>query len=185
MRLCASLERFGYLRRDDRGAFRLASKPLRLGQAYQESYDPRSQIRPVLRDLALKTGETAAFYVREGDDRICLLRANGSQPLRSHLEEGSRSGLDRGASAHVLRAFAGDQDAHYEPVRRAGYALSRGERAVESAGLAVPVFAPGGHLLGALGLTGPITRFTDPAIAAWLPALLAARDQLELNLARA
>jgi DNA-binding IclR family transcriptional regulator len=183
LRLSASLERFGYIRRDQQGAFQLASKPLRLGQAYQESYDPSAMIRPILRDLATRTGETAAFYVREGDDRVCLMRANGSQPLRSHLVEGSRSGLEKGASAHVLRAFSEQNEARHEPVRRDGYAVSRGERAADTAGLAVPVLAPDARLFGALGLTGPITRFTDTAISAWLPALQSARESLEASLA--
>jgi DNA-binding IclR family transcriptional regulator len=53
----------------------------------------------VLAEISRTTGETAAFYVREGDQRIVLYRAHSDRPIRHHLEEGAATPLGRGAGA--------------------------------------------------------------------------------------
>ncbi len=159
LRLAASLARFGYLHREANGRFRLGPTPLRLGILYREAFRMTDYVRPVLARLVEETNETAAFYVREGDKRICLYRHHTPRLIRHHLEEGSELPLDRGASAHVLLAF-GD-DGRDTPVRRRGYAVSLGERDPQTAAIAAPVFSPGQRLAGALGITGLLSRFQD------------------------
>ncbi len=93
------------------------------------------------------------------------------RPVRSHLDEGALLPLDKGAAGHVLMAWGGGRSERHEAVRAAGYCLSRGERDVDSAAIAIPVFRGGNVLLGALGLAGPITRFADSDIPGLLMAL--------------
>ena len=164
LRLTASLARFGYLHREANGRFRLGPTPLRLGILYREAFRLTDYVRPVLAQLVERTNETAAFYVREGDKRICLYRHHTPQLIRHHLEEGSELPLDRGASAHVLMAFG--PDGGDTPVRRRGYAVSLGERDPQTAAIAAPVFGPGQHLAGALGITGLLSRFQDADVDA-------------------
>ena len=166
LRLAGSLERFGYLGREADGRFRLGPTPLRLGVLYQESFDLAALVRPALARLVATTGETAAFYVREGERRICLYRQHSPRLLRHHVEEGGALPLDRGASGHVLRAFT-EGGAGGE-----GPWISLGERDPELAALAVPVFGRGRRFLGALGLSGPLGRF-QPAERARMAAALA------------
>jgi DNA-binding IclR family transcriptional regulator len=59
----------------------------------------------VLAEISRTTGETAAFYVREGDQRIVLYRVHSDRPIRHHLEEGAAMPLGRGAGGRVLTAF--------------------------------------------------------------------------------
>ncbi len=158
LRLAASLARFGYLRRDADGGFRLGPTPLRLGLLYRGAFDLADLVRPALAGLVARTGETAAFYVREGDHRICLFRHHSDRPIRHHVEEGARMPLDRGASARVLTAFGGGDGPLDEAVRGRGFHLSLGERDPEAAAVAAPVFGPDG-LAGALGVAGPCGRF--------------------------
>src|SRR3954453_8522208 len=66
-RLAASLDRFGYLHRGADGLFRLGPTPLRLGLLYRDAFDLADHVRPALARLVERTGETAAFYVREGE----------------------------------------------------------------------------------------------------------------------
>ena len=164
LRLCSSLERCGYLRRNDSGHYRPGSKLHRLGRLYEQTFPLAELIRPVLRQLSEITGETAAFYVREAEQRLCLFRVNGPRPVRSHLDEGSRLPLDKGAAGHVLMAWGGGQSSRYDAIRKQGYCVSRGERDVDSAAIAVPIFRDGSEFIGALGLAGPITRFGDADI---------------------
>lgn len=174
LRLAASLERFGYLHREEDGRFRLGPTLWRLGVRYQNAFDLADYVRPVLRELVERAGETAAFYVREGDRRICLYRVNSARTVSSHLEEGAELPLDRGASARVLVAFGGGKGELYEKVRGQGFHVSLGERDPETAAVAVPVFGPGQKLAGALGITGPRTRF-DRAACARMARLLAGK----------
>ncbi|MDB5370994.1 MAG: IclR family transcriptional regulator [Roseomonas sp.] len=177
LRLAASLARFGYLLRDADGAFRLGPTPLRLGSLYQEAFDIAAQLRPGLARLVEQTGETAAFYVREGDRRICLYRHHAPRPIRQHLEEGASLPLDRGAGGRVLTAFGGGGTALDAEVRAQGYHLSVGERDPETAAIAAPVFTTGGRLAGALAVTGPRARI-EAAAAPLAAAVLAEATRL-------
>lgn len=164
LRLAASLDRFGYLHRDAGGEFRLGPALWRLGVLYQADFNLADHVRPVLAALVETTGETACFYVREKDRRICLYRLNGPRMVRSHLDEGAQLPLDRGAAGHVLTAFterAEDLDERLAGVRARGYAVSIGERDPDSTALAVPVFRTGGVLVGALGVVGPRSRMDE------------------------
>src|SRR5262245_52728889 len=98
LRLAASLERCGYLVRNDQGRFRLGPTLWRLGSLYQQSFDLGEVVRPELGRLVDETGETASYYVREGDMRVCLFRLNSPRALRHHLNEGDRLPMKGGAT---------------------------------------------------------------------------------------
>lgn len=181
LRLAASLARFGYLQRDTDGAFRLGPAPLRLGLLYQGAFNLADHVRPALAQLTARTGETSGFYVREGDDRICLFRHHSERLIRHHIEEGARLPLDRGASARVLAAFTGDDAPRSAEVRAQGFAVSLGERDPETAAIAAPVFGRDGFL-GALGLAGPRHRLDEPRRAALAEAVVAGARALSHTL---
>jgi DNA-binding IclR family transcriptional regulator len=171
LRLAASLDRFGYLHRGADGLFRLGPAPLRLGLLYRDAFDLADHVRPVLARLVEHTGETAAFYVREADRRVCLYRHHSPRLIRHHVEEGAVLPLDRGASGRVLMAYTGGTGPLHDEVRCRGWYLSLGERDPEAAAIAAPVFGRGRHFLGALGVIGPRSRFeteNSEALAAWV-----------------
>jgi DNA-binding IclR family transcriptional regulator len=153
LRLAASLERYGYLNRSEEGLFRLGPSLWRLGSIYRRGFDLGEQIRPELRRLVEATGETASFYVRERNERVCLYRENSSHAIRHHLDEGSRLPLDRGAAGHVLKAFGGGNDEFGRATRRAGFYVSVGERNPDVSAVAAPVFGPSKELRGALAVS--------------------------------
>ncbi|MCX7372401.1 MAG: IclR family transcriptional regulator [Alphaproteobacteria bacterium] len=157
LRLAASLERCGHLARGEDGLFRLGPACLRLGMAYRDGFDLAAHIRPALSRLVEQTGETAAFYVREGRRRIVLFRQESARGIRHALAEGDALLLERGAAGRVLLAHAGG------PPLRQGHALSLGERDPELAAIAAAVLGAGGRLLGALSISGPIGRFRGAA----------------------
>lgn len=172
LRLTGSLERFGYVRREADGRFRLGPSALRLGVTYEQGFGLGNVIRPQLEKLATEVQETAAFYVREGNARLCLFRCNGPRPLRSHLDEGSLLPLDRGAGGHVLMAYAGANGDNYDRIRETGWSASFGERDKHSGAVAVPIFGSNGRFLGALGVSGPITRFDSDQVIKHRDALI-------------
>ena len=60
LRLAGSLERLGYLIREENGVFRLGPAPWRLGSIYRAGFNLGDAIRPQLRRLVEATGETAS-----------------------------------------------------------------------------------------------------------------------------
>ena len=165
LRLAGSLERRGYLVREESGAFRLGPAPWRLGSIYRSGFNLGDAIRPELRRLVEATAETASFYVREGEKRVCLFRHNSPHTARHHLDEGTELPLNAGASAHVLTAFTESADARSnakaKQIRERGYYISLGERDPQVAAVAVPLFDLIGAFRGALAISGLIGRFKD------------------------
>ncbi len=183
LRLAGSLERFGYLIRREDGTFRLGPSLWRLGSIYRHGFNLGDVIRPELRRLVEATGETASFYVREKEVRVCLFRHNSPQAARHHLDEGAQLPMDAGASAHVLLAFsdaksAKPKSAKANSVQDQGYAVSLGERDPHVAAVAVPVFDTASRFRGALAISGLIARFDEKERRAALTELLASANRL-------
>lgn len=159
LRLAASLEADGFLVRGSDRLFRPGPELWRLGALYQRGLDLGEVIRPALRRLVEATGETASFYVADGDERICLYRVNSPRSVRHHLEEGQRLPIDRGAAGRVLTAYRESSDPAGKKIRDRGFYVSIGERDPEVAAAAVPLVDVHGKLRGALSLSAIRTRF--------------------------
>ena len=175
LRIAASLEAKRFLARGSDGVFRLGPELWRLGSLYRRSFDLGEYVRPVLRGLVAATTETASFYVRDGDQRICLYRINSPRAARHHLDEGVRLPLDRGAAGRMLSAYeaAHPRSSPAEDLRAAGFAVSRGERDPEVGAVAVPVVDAAGSLRGALSISTLLTRLNDESEAVMRRALAA------------
>ncbi len=165
LRLTSSLEHFGYLTRLADGRFTLGPTLWRLGSLYRSRFDFADSLRPALARLATETRESASFYIRDGDRRVCLCRHNGPQAIRHHLDEGVSLPLDKGAAGHLIRAFTEGAQDGAERIRREGAAVSLGERDPDTASIAVPVVAADGHFVGALVVSGLRSRFDARARA--------------------
>ena len=179
LRLAGSLEGNGYLLRDGNGEFRLGPTLGRLGALYRTGFNLEDVIRPELRRVVEASGETASFYVRDGDVRVCLFRENSPHSARHHLDEGGHLPLSAGASAHILLAYADTgRNRSRKPVLERGYYVSLGERDPHVAAVSVPVFDVNGRFRGALAASGPISRFNERKRRQALAELLAAAKRL-------
>ncbi len=173
-RMTASLIHLGLLVRSEDGIYRLGPALMRLGKIYELSFDLGEVVRPVLARVVEQTGQTAVFYIRENDKRICLYRQNANSGWVPDVHEGANLPLDRGAAGRVLLAYSGEPGEVYDEVRRVGYYIAIGDRDPSGAGVAAPVFGHDGRLAGALGISGlrvnvePIlhTRIKDATVAA-------------------
>lgn len=67
---------------------------LTLGELYRRHFDFGPHVRPVLRALVEATNETASFYVRDGDERVCVMRHEAPRQIRHHVDEGAALPLD-------------------------------------------------------------------------------------------
>ncbi|AWB94009.1 IclR family transcriptional regulator [Aeromicrobium chenweiae] len=185
-RLLSSLQDEGLVDRDrESGAWHLGPETYLLGSAATRRYDVTEHARAVVRRLAGTTGESAFLSVVRGDETVCLLREDGSFPLRSHvLHEGIRLPLGVASAGLATLALMPDREvedylgrtdlvaqwgaAHSAPAvrdrvaatRRDGFATNPGLLVEGSWGLGAAVFDERGRPAWALSLTGVETRFS-------------------------
>ena len=182
LRVARTLAAERYLVQTASGTWRLGPAAASLGARYHRGFDRTVVIEPVLRQLASKTRESAAFYVREANSRVCVVRVDGPQPVRYHAQLGEVLPLERGAAGRVLLAYAGEPGEPYESIRRAGYHITFGERDPAVASVAAPVFSHNHVIGGAVAITGPIERFTRSAAEKHVRPLTDAAARLTLEL---
>ena len=159
MRLAVSLEAYGLLVRLDDGTYRLDAECLRLGSVYQQSLDLADHAVPALENLVARTGETASLYVRRGGERLCLFRVESPHRVRMHVQPGDTRPMDKAAIAEVLRRY--EQGLQSQEIDADMPLFSSGVTDPHTASFAMPVFGPGGALIGALAISGPVSRLTE------------------------
>jgi DNA-binding IclR family transcriptional regulator len=185
-RLLSSLLVEGLVDRSpDTGHWVLGPELFFWGTAARDRYDVTSLARPSVRRLAEVTQESAFFSARRGGETICLLREDGSFPIRSFvLYEGVRFPLGVASAGLAILAHQAqpDIDAHLDRVdlvpdwgdahaapavrkriaatRRHGYAVNPGLVVEGSWGMGAAVFDAAGEPAWALSLTGVESRFT-------------------------
>lgn len=164
MRLAISLESFGLLVRLPDGSYRLDAECLRLGSVYQQSFKLADHVLPALERLTAEMGETSSFYIRHGDKRLCLFRVESPHAIRMHVQPGDTRPMDNAAIAEVLRRYEAGAPEHELEADLPLY--TAGVTDPHTASFAMPVFGPGGKLMGALAISGPITRLTAEFAAA-------------------
>jgi DNA-binding IclR family transcriptional regulator len=173
LRLIESIERAGFIRRLDDGSYAVGASALNLGRLYQTSFALDQHLLPTLQQLSRETGETASFFVRDRDRRLCLRRVEPERSVRIVLAEGDRLPLEQGSAGKILLAFGPAPPKALAAIRAARFAITRGERDRDAASVSVPVLAGGGRLVGALSVSGPIDRFAETKTRELVPLLLA------------
>ncbi len=159
LRLLGVLQRARMVHRFDSGSYAPGPALLHMGMLYRSTFDLGTRLQPVLHAVMQQTGETVAFYIRSGDDRVCLYRENTVKEVRHHVEVGTRLPLAAGgSSAHILLAFTGSPTPHQAEIDAKGYAMTRAERVDEMASVALPVFDGDGTFLGAMVVIGLASR---------------------------
>lgn len=159
LRLLGVLLRARMVHRFDSGSYAPGPALLHMGMLYRSTFDLGTRLQPVLHAVMQQTGETVAFYIRSGDDRVCLYRENTLKEVRHHVEVGTRIPLAAGgSSAHILLSFTGSPTPHQAEIDAKGYAMTRAERVDEMASVALPVFDGDGIFLGAMVVIGLASR---------------------------
>lgn len=182
LRIARTMAAARYLVQMDNGSWRLGPGAGWLGARYQTVFGQTAYIEPVLRDLSGVTGESAAFYVREGNSRSCVVRVDGPQAIRHHVRMGEFLPVNRGAIGRVLLAFSDEPGAPYDEIRRVGHHVTRGERDPQVASVAYPVFGINHRLIGCVAVSGPLDRFTPKACVKHVQALRKAASRLGYEL---
>ena len=185
-RILGTLIHKGYVMEGvDSGTYTPGPKLMALGKVFENNQNLVVLVRPVLRALALKTGESVTFYIREGYERVVVAREEGTDAIRFSVQVGQRMDLHAGAAGKVLLAHVTGTEQQIiltsrqlakiteqtttnpnalvkelDEIRTCGYAVSRGERNPDAYAIAAPVFEQKGQIVGAVSIAGPISRLT-------------------------
>ncbi|TQL43243.1 IclR family transcriptional regulator [Leucobacter komagatae] len=184
-RLLSALAEQGFVDRDTRtGNWLLGPELFLMGTVAAERYDVTEIAREHVAALADATGESAFFSVRRGSETVCLVRQDGSFPIRSFvLHEGKRFPLGVASAGLAILSYlpaataeryltetdlTGEfGDAHSTDALRAriaatrdtGYAVNPALIVPGSWGMGAAVFTATGQPAWALSLTGTEHRF--------------------------
>lgn len=209
-RLLSALRAEGLVDRDEEsGRWMPGPELFLMGTVAAARYDITAIGRDIVRSLAVKTEESAFLSVRRADETVCLLREEGSFPIRSFvLSEGVRFPLGVASAGLAILSFLPDHDVdayidrhseieaawghtHAERPMRAriaetkarGFAINPGLIVTGSWGMGAAVFDRAGRPEWALSLTGVEFRFGPDRIPALGRTLLAHAHELSTRIA--
>ncbi len=149
-RLATALEAHGMLRRDADGRFDLGQGLVPLGRTAAERFSLVEVARPVLEQVRDETGESVQLFVREGDQRRCVLSLESTHGLRWIVPQvpSFRSTSVRPAGCCPARSAATDGSRASANARRVSRRSARRSSAAD------------GSVVAALSVSGPIERLT-------------------------
>lgn len=185
-RLLTSLAAEGLLDHDAvRRTWHYGPEVFVMGTVAAARYPIEELARPSLVRLAEETGESAFLSIRRGAETVCLLREEGSFPIRSFvLHEGVRFPLGVASAGLAILAYLPEAEvdallagaaafsarwgpqhspasirANLERTRETGYAVNPGLILEGSWGMGAAIFDRSGRPGWALSLTGIEPRF--------------------------
>ena len=151
--------------------------------------------------LSEETDETVGLHVRIGYNRVAIARVEGSHSLRHVVPIGQQRPLTAGVSGTILMAgmndeflrevvayHAGDETggrlsyeeiaARTEKARKDGFCDLANDTIDGVAAVSAPILGPGGKVVAALAVSGPVSRFGDRARRAARRSLIATAERI-------
>ena len=197
VKLLSSLERRGYVQRDETDRYHLGLKAFEAGMSFLHQRRLWKQAEPILEELRDRSGETTYLAVLDGNQATALLVQESPQPVRAKVKLGQSLPAHANAAGKALLAFLSNEElertfgeqtlkkltektlhrldllkAHLQGVIRSGYAVEDEEAEEGLKGVAAPVRDLTGRGVAAVGLLGPSSRFPDERIDGDLKPLI-------------
>lgn len=203
-RLAATLVTAGFLERVHRGeGLRLGPQLARLG-LLASGGSLATLARPIIDDLATRTGETAVLSVAAGTEAIEVAHASSRHVLSANAWIGRRTPLHASSDGKVLLAHGAGHlpdgplerrtdrtitdRAHLERelqgIREAGWAAAIGEWEPALNGVAAPVFDAAGACVAAVNVGGPDFRVPRSRLSVLALQCVAAAQAIGARLGR-
>jgi len=203
-RLLARLADRGLLARDARtGRYLPGLRLLELGAIASGQMELRQIAQPIMRELLEQTGETVNLSVYHSGYRVCVEKADSIHDIRGVIHVGKPYPLHAGAAGKAILAFLprqtvdrilreqplraftprtqthkGDLLRSLAEIRRAGVAVTQGERVEGATAVSAPVFDGQGLVVASLTISGPSFRFTPERLRQYRELVKAAAARL-------
>jgi DNA-binding IclR family transcriptional regulator len=193
-RLVRALEAHGLVRFEGGVGYRLGPLLYRLGTRAGADLPLADMARPILERLTESTGESSQLYVRFDDVRVCVAAVESPNELRTIVSVGAELPLVRGSAGRVLLAWGprGDWERHMDEIddvaafeqrlattERRGWAQSAEERQSGVGSVSAPIHGPGGDVIAAVSVSGPVGRMRGALARRYAPAVVSAAREIE------
>lgn len=204
-----TLEQKQYIVKEE-NEYHLGLRFLDFGEFVKRRKSVYVEAKPLIEELANKTGERAQFIAEEHDHGVFVHVAKGDRAVKSGTSLGERAGprLHATAAGKVLLAFLPDerrdtildrwgmrqitentvQDRdelleELSEIRERRYAINREEHIEGLCAAGVPVMGCDDCIVGAISVSGPTHRMGEERLHSELPeTLLGVSNELELNI---
>ena len=185
-RLCGTLVALGFLTRMPSSSYRLGPKLMTLGKVYERTNSLITLSKSIMKQLADSTGESVALFQLEGLHCICLSREYGPSSLVFDIQEGQKMELHASAAGRIFMSYGPKELSEkvlnqpklekftsetitspkilaqkLSRIKKRGYEVNRGERELEVAAIAAPVFDYDARVESVLTVVGPVQRFSE------------------------
>lgn len=201
-RLVRTLERHGYVTQSEDRRYALGTKPLELASIVLNRFDVRQVARPIMLDLAERTGESTVLTAPSRDGVVCLDTVDGPQQLRVSFRLGRITPWHAGAAGKLHLAFqpepliqqviARGLPRHtartvtnksrllrdLARIRHDGYAFTVGEFDDGVAAISAPIVDSRQEVVAALSIGGPAFRFGEDRVPSLIGKVRRAADEV-------
>jgi DNA-binding IclR family transcriptional regulator len=199
-RLLQSFSKFGFVESDEAGSYGLGSATLLLARATLGRNATLAAAIPVMREIAQQTGETVSLSERRDLFNVTIYEIESAQPIRYANKLGAAAPLHISAGGRVVLAFSEPSvqaavlkgkleritpktivdpvklRSKLNEVKKAGFAISSGERVSGTNSVSVPVLRSDGYARGAMSILWPSrgSEVDRKRIATWPSMLMSA-----------
>lgn len=197
-KLLITLEHKGLMvQKKENGKYGLSIKLFELANYYLNSIDINSTVKPYMEELSDEFKETVHFAVLDENEVVYVEKIEGKYSVNIYSKIGRRSPLHclgvgkaimanlppeklEQVLAHGLKTYTKHTIidrlrmlAELEKVRKNSYAIDNEEYEEGIRCIGVPVRNSLHELIGAISVTGPVSRMTDEKIRQIIPKILA------------
>ena len=123
------------------------------GSVFKNTFQVDVEMRNILNNICIKTGQSVGYWIRTGQKKVCLYRVNSKSELNHHLTEGSVYPLVAG-SGKILLAYSENKTKLIKEIEKKGYIHTAEERVKNIASVAIPIFNSENQFCGVLNVSG-------------------------------
>jgi IclR family KDG regulon transcriptional repressor len=208
LRILKTLEDRGYVQvNSETQEYRLGLKFLEAGEHVRDQLDIYQVAKPVLRELAQDTGDSAVLVVLFGRSAVCIDAYQGENLLQAEDPIGQPLPLHIGASPKILLAYLPKEQReriidemelpsftpktitdreelrhHLEEIRQQGYAVDVGDLEVGVCATGAPVRDYTGRVVAGITVTTPASRYDPHRRQELIERVIGAADRISARL---
>ncbi|MDC1208168.1 IclR family transcriptional regulator [Litorivicinus sp.] len=207
-RLLATLESHRFVTQSKTDAsWSIGIEAFRVGSAFPRAAKLLNLARPILRELAQKTGETANLGVLDGSEVIFIAQHETHHAIRAFFRPGSRASWHASGIGKVIVSFSDIQSRQgllkkgpfeqftqttkiqpsefseeFKRIKSLGYSFDDEERYLGMRCVAAPVFDSQNQLVAGVSISGPTARIINKEIPHLGRLTLKAGEELSKSL---
>lgn len=195
-RILFTLEKHGFVARDEAGRVYLGIRFLEFGQHVQAQTTLLDAARQPMDRLVRETSESIFLGVISGIDALCVATRESPRSIRLFAEVGRRAPLGYGGVPKVLLAFMPEHERsalldktpgvetrhtledRLCQIREQGYAVVVDELDPGAHSIAAPIRDHRGHVVAAISVAGPSHRFSEDCVARYVELVVEAAAEI-------